>query len=159
MISRLSLVLAFVAIAAAAVAAELAAVPDERITPGAILDTNPAVVCAPGYARAHRVWHDKASTLMKYGLPLPQAPDFEDDDRIPICAGGDNADPRNHWPQRCTAWEGIRCVAGPAFEKDPLEGWVCRAVCDEHRLPLDAAQRMFLGDWRVAYRQAFGKPP
>ncbi len=158
-VSRPTLVLALITIIAVAVAAEPAAAPDQQITPGAIRDTDPAVVCAPGYARAHRVWHDKISTLIKYGLPLSQAHDFEDDDRIPLCGGGDNADPRNHWPQSCTGWEGPRCVSGPAFEKDRLEAWACRAVCDQHRLPLVAAQRMFLGDWRGAYRQVFGRAP
>jgi hypothetical protein len=158
MIDRHVLLLAFIFIRAAASAAEPAA-PDQRLTPGAIRDIDPAVVCAPGYARAHRAWHDKPSTLIKYGLPPSQARDFEDDDRVPICVGGDNTDPGNHWPQRCTEWKGLRCVAGPAFEKDRLEAWVCRAVCDEHQMPLAAAQHMFLGDWRAAYREVFGRAP
>jgi hypothetical protein len=157
--SQHPLVLAFILVSAAAIAAEPAAVPDQRLTPGVIRDTDPTVVCALGYARTHRVWHDKASTLIKYGLSPSQTRDFEDDDRVPICAGGDNADPGNHWPQRCTEWEGLRCVAGPAFEKDQLDAWVCRAVCDEHRMPLAAAQRMFLGDWRAAYLEVFGRAP
>ena len=158
-VSRPAFLLTFITISTAAGGTEPPAVPDQRLTPGAIRDTDPAVVCAPGYARAHRVWHDKVSTLIKYGLPPSQAHDVEDDDRIPVCSGGDNADPRNHWPQSCTGWEGLRCVSGPAFEKDRLEAWGCRAVCDEHRLSLAAAQRMFLGDWRAAYRQVFERAP
>ncbi len=33
--------------------------PDPQLTPGAVADTDPAIVCAPGYSRSHRVWHDK----------------------------------------------------------------------------------------------------
>jgi hypothetical protein len=50
MIDRHVLLLAFIFIRAAASAAEPAA-PDQRLTPGAIRDIDPAVVCAPGYAR------------------------------------------------------------------------------------------------------------
>ena len=122
-VSRPAFLLTFITISTAVGATEPPAVPDQRLTPGAIRDTDPAVVCAPGYARAHRVWHDKVSMLIKYGLPPSQAHDVEDDDRIPVCSRGDNADPRNHWPQSCTGWEGLRCVSGPAFEKDRLEAW------------------------------------
>jgi len=68
---------------------------------------------------------------------------------VPVCLGGDNADPRNHWPQPRPS----------AREKDQLEAWVCRAVCDEHSMALPDAQAMFLGDWRAAYRQVFGRDP
>jgi len=105
------------------------------------------------------VARQETSTLVKYGHSPSQAGDFEDDDRVPVCLGGDNADARNHWPQRCTQWEGLLCIAGPAFEKDQLEAWACRAVCDERQLPLADAQRMFLGDWRAAYRELFGRAP
>ena len=89
------------------------------------------------YSRAHRVWHDKADTLRKYGIPLRRARDFEDDDRIPVCGGGDNADPRNHWPE---PW-------AEAHVKDRLEAATCRAVC-AGRITLQHAQAIFLGDWR-----------
>jgi hypothetical protein len=29
--------------------------PDPQLTPGAVADTDPAVVCARGYSRSHRV--------------------------------------------------------------------------------------------------------
>jgi hypothetical protein len=47
--------------------------PDPKLTPGAVLDGDVAIVCAPGYARSHRVWQDKAGTLTKYGIPLADA--------------------------------------------------------------------------------------
>jgi hypothetical protein len=51
--------------------------PDPQLTPGAVADTNPAVVCAPGYSRSHRVWHDKIGTLAKYGIPPSEAGAFD----------------------------------------------------------------------------------
>jgi integrase len=65
--------------------------PDSQLTPGAVADTDPAVVCARGYSRSHRVWHDKIGTLLKYGIPPAEADRYEDDDLVPVCLGGDNA--------------------------------------------------------------------
>jgi hypothetical protein len=113
--------------------------PDPRLTPGAIASTNAAEICAPGYARAHRVWHAKAFTLQRYGISPDRARDFEDDDLVPICIGGDNASPLNHWPE---PWD-------QAQRKDSLEHWACRAAC-EGLLTLENAQQLFLsGRWRT----------
>jgi hypothetical protein len=120
-----------------------ASAPDDRLTPGALATTNTNEVCGGGpgdYSRRHRVWNDKPSTLAKYGIPPPAARLYEDDDRVPVCLGGNNADPRNHWPQ---PWHDAR-------EKDQLEAWACRAVCDSHSMPLAKAQALFLADWRTA---------
>jgi hypothetical protein len=127
-------------------------VPDERLTPGVIATTNAPEVCAGGpgeYSRRHRVWHDKVGTLQRYGLPLSAMGTVEDDDRVPVCLGGDNSSPLNHWPQPLSS----------AREKDQLEAAVCRMVCDERSLPLGDAQRLFLGDWREAFRLVFGHDP
>lgn len=124
-------------LAATAAAGELAQ-PDARLTPGAVADTDPASVCSPGYSRAHRHWHDKIGTLLRYGIPLAERNDYTDDDRVPICPGGDNASLLNHWPE-------------PFFEaeqKDRLERRLCRAVC-AGGISLKAAQAIFLGDWRA----------
>lgn len=111
--------------------------PSDILTPGAIRSQSREEICSPGYARAHRVWRSKADTLRKYSLPLAAAPEYEDDDRVPVCLGGDNADPRNHWPQ----------PLGAAREKDRLEVQVCRAVC-AGTMSLQEGQELFLGDWR-----------
>jgi hypothetical protein len=93
--------------------------PDSQLTPGAVAETDPAIVCAPGYSRSHRVWHDKIGTLAKDGIPPAEADRYEDDDRLPICLGGDNASPLNHWPE---PWD-------QAKRKDELEQRMCREVC------------------------------
>jgi hypothetical protein len=136
--------------------------PDPHLTPGAVLDTKAAVICQPGYARAHRVWDDKRGTAAKYSVPWRAATNMEDDDLVPPGLGGDNADPSNHWLQLCSAWRqvgnsGIReCIAGEAFRKDVLEHeWEerlrrgCRSGdMDAAQSILDAAQDYFLrGKW------------
>jgi hypothetical protein len=120
--------------------------PDPQLTPGAVASDDVAEVCARDasgrytYSPTHRVWHDKRGTLDKYGIPRSQSRLYEDDDRVPLCLGGNNADPRNHWPQ----------PRKDAELKDRLERAVCIAVCDRHSMSLDDAQRLFLGDWRQA---------
>jgi hypothetical protein len=84
--SRIFALPALMLIAAAAVLAGAApSMPDPQLTPGAVADTDPAIVCAPGYSRSHRVWHDKTGTLAKYGIRPADADRYEDDDRVPIC--------------------------------------------------------------------------
>lgn len=100
------------------------------------------------FSPSHRVWHDKPSTLAKYGIPLSQGDLYQDDERVPLCAVGDNAAPRNHWPQ---PWS-------EAERKDQLELLVCRRICDLHTMSLEAGQRLFLGDWRTAYWQLLINP-
>jgi hypothetical protein len=60
---------------------------------------------------------------------------------VPVCLGGDNASPLNHWPE---TWD-------QAEQKDELERRTCRAVC-AGEITLPAAQAIFFGDWRDAYR-------
>jgi len=115
--------------------------PNPILTPGAVATTDIHEVCGRvaglTYSRRHRVWHNKAETLAKYGLLPSAAHAVEDDDRVPVCLGGNNASPLNHWPE---PW-------GDARKKDHFEDWSCRAVCTGH-IPLATAQGWFLGDWR-----------
>lgn len=156
---RFVLALAMTALAAlhvtagTALAQSLPVQPDARLTPGAVASADPAEVCGYvdglTYSRRHRIWRDKRDTLAKYGLPWADHGLVEDDDRVPVCLGGDNGNPRNHWPE----------PLAQAHEKDRLEAEVCRLVCDDRAMTLQAGQEMFLGDWRVGYRQVFGEGP
>jgi hypothetical protein len=58
--------------------------------------------------------------------PLPNAALYEDDDLIPVCLGGDNASPLNHWQQPDSTTPG-------AVDKDMLEERICREVCRSRR--------------------------
>lgn len=86
-----------------------------------------------------------AATLAKYGIAE------EDDDLIPVCLGGDNASPLNHWPQANNASPG-------AADKDRLEARVCFKVCrDRDDGELQHYQAAFAQDW-VALWRAEGQP-
>ena len=150
---RSLIALAVFLISAPALAQTLPVQPDNSLTPGAIASTDPAVVCGfvdgESYSRRHRVWHDKAGTLLKYGLPLSDMRVVEDDDRVPVCLGGDNADPRNHWPE---PWAQAR-------EKDRLEDRICEMVCRDHSMSLQDGQAIFLGNWIARYQRIFGQSP
>jgi|SRR5215472_7321227 len=133
------------------------ALPDPKLTPGAVRSTSSQEICARGYDQAHRVWHDKNATLAKYGYGPADRWRFEDDDLIPVCLGGDNANPANHWLQPCDRWEGDRCIAGDAADKDHREAATCRQICYEMRAfgvahadrVLAQLQHYFAVDWRM----------
>lgn len=141
--------------AAQAFAGSPALLPDPALTPGAVAATATAAICAPGYARAHRVWHDKAATLAKYGIAPDQAAAYEDDDLIPVCLGGDNASPLNHWPQLNSPAGGTE---PGAWDKDRLEAHICAKVCrDRDDGELARYQAAFAHDWSALWRQESGR--
>lgn len=121
--------------------------PDKALTPGAIAETRAAVLCVHGYAKAHRAWRDKVGTLAKYGIAADRASLFEDDDLIPVCLGGNNASPLNHWPQSLSgAWG--------AGAKDALEQRVCSEICfTRDDAQLARYQAAFAKNWVALYRQ------
>jgi hypothetical protein len=121
--------------------------PNKALTPGAITETHATAVCMRGYARAHRMWRDKAGTLAKYGITPDQAFLFEDDDLVPVCLGGNNASPLNHWPQPLSGDWG-------AGRKDVLEQRVCSEICLTRNDALLARyQAAFTKNWVALYRQ------
>jgi len=73
----------------------------------------------------NRVWHDKAGRLAKYRIASTEAALYEDD-LIPVCPGGDNASPLNHWPRplglerRLCAETSRSSVMGRPNQTDPF---------------------------------------
>lgn len=128
-----------------------AADPDDNLTPGAIVSTDPDVVCAPGYARAQRLYDTDRETyrrtvqavLAAYHVPFADRHFYQIDHRAPLCLGGSN-DLRNLWPQ----------PIDEAREKDDVERAGCIAVCRDQTITLDQPQRLFLApaDWRGSYQ-------
>ena len=116
--------------------------PDPQLTPGKVASTQIEEVCLKEnnltYSKRHRTWHDKHGTLGKYNIPLLSSNKYEDDDRVPVCLGGDNQSLLNHWPE---LWS-------EAHQKDKLEVLACRLVCI-YQISLAEAQGWFLGDWRT----------
>jgi len=85
--------------------------------------------------------------MLAGGLPKTMA-DYEEDHRVPLCAGGNPKDERNLWPQpRFGQWT--------AKDKDDLEKSVCRALC-KGKIKLKAARELFLApDWTTSYTDFF----
>jgi hypothetical protein len=125
------------------------------LTPGML---NPAVnqgnikvtICSNGWTKTVRppafYTNDLKLTQLTKGL---QPKDYEEDHRIPLELGGNPTSPLNLWPE---PWHG----AFNAHNKDRLENDVRRDVC-KGKLSLDAAQRIFLGDFWIEYKRRYSK--
>jgi hypothetical protein len=152
---RYLLAAAFLAFSLVAQAADL---PDPTITPGAILTTDAAIVCVPGYAGSvrHVTKATKRAAYKRYGLPYNDrsrcAEGAEVDHLVSLQLGGSN-DISNLWPQAyCGKWN--------AHKKDLLEGRLHYLVC-KGKIPLAEAQEAIAKDWIKAYRKYMprgGKP-
>lgn len=125
------------------------------MTPGAIneslLETQFLAQCHfKGWTRLYRPAVSytnglKRIQMARYGYPLVDKHDFEEDHLIPLCLGGPPQDPRNLWPEpRFGEWT--------AQKKDRLESKLCRLACDG-RVPLKQAQHDIAADWIAAYRK------
>ena len=74
----------------------------------------------------------------RYGIDYARHQDFELDHLVPRCLGGADVI-ANLWPE----------PLGEAVDKDAAEARICRAVCTDHTMPLEAGQRFFTtGQWR-----------
>lgn len=154
-LTRAALALVLCCATSAAMACTLGPLPDPACTPGAVATTDRSEICGVvgglTYTRRHRVWVHQGDTMEQYGVPASRRRQYEDDDLVPVAAGGDNADPQNHWPQinNAGAPDGLGYEA-----KDWLDAFAKRAIC-ELNLPVAEVQAWFMppADWRDAYRQ------
>lgn len=134
----------------------LGELPDRSCTPGAIATTDRAEICGVvgglTYTKRHRVWEHRDETMIRYGVPPSDRRQYEDDDLVPVDAGGNNADPKNHWAEvnNRNAPDGLGYEA-----KDWLDAYAKTAIC-RLNIPVATVQGWFLGDWRVAYRRLRG---
>ncbi|MFZ1125382.1 MAG: hypothetical protein WAN59_09635 [Candidatus Baltobacteraceae bacterium] len=117
--------------------------PNRALTPGAVADTDPGVVCASGYASAHREvpYAERDAIYNEYGIPrgtrhASPRRGYRIDHLIPLEIGGANG-PRNLWPQRYADSKG----------KDRVEDALHEAVCYAHTLTLEQAQAAIARDW------------
>jgi hypothetical protein len=139
-----------------AVAGELPIIPDPTLTPGAVLTTDAAAVCQPGYAETvrHTSGKLKAFIYREYGITAEQRAGgsrFEVDHLISLSLGGADV-AANLWPQSFDTqpWN--------AAVKDRLENRLHALVCSG-RLPLEVAQREIAADWIAAYRKYVSPAP
>jgi hypothetical protein len=126
--------------------------PDPRLTPGAVLSTDTALVCAPGYSRTvrHTSGQLKAFVYREYGIDRRQG-HYEMDHLIPLGIGGADV-AANLWP------ESYDTLPWNAAVKDELEDFLHREVC-AGRIPIEEAQKEIAEDWIVAYRKYIGPKP
>jgi hypothetical protein len=128
--------------------------PDAALTPGAVEDVDPAVMCQVGYSASIRRydWKLRNRVFESYHLFNVDRRNFELDHLVPISIGGAPNDPKNLWPQsRLTEpWT--------AEVKDALEDVLHREVC-AGQVPLKEAQDAIRTDWIAAYKKYVGDEP
>jgi len=125
--------------------------PDPKLTPGAILTTDAATICQPGYSRSvrHTPGSLKHRVYVEYGIAQSSG-HYEIDHLIPLSIGG--ADTReNLWPEshNTKPWN--------ADVKDRLENYLHVEVCAGHIAVADA-QKAVAADWIAAYQKYMGGP-
>lgn len=127
------------------------ALPDPKLTPGAVLTTDTATVCRPGYSKSvrHTSGQLKHQIYAEYGIDR-NAGHYEIDHLIPLGIGG--ADTReNLWPESHDThpWN--------AEVKDRLENYLHVEICIGH-IPLAGAQKAIAVNWIAAYLKYFESP-
>lgn len=148
----------------AAVAPASAALPNPRLTPGAI-DTritqsnlHETVCRRGGYTQSVRPPESyteplKRRLIAEYGYSDSRMYDYELDHLIPLSVGGAPSDPRNLWP------EPHHIVGGwGSYAKDRLEVRIHDMLCGGE-MSLLQAQQAFSGNWIAAYRRYIGPSP
>jgi len=149
---------------------ESAALPNPRLTPGAL---NPAVtqgnlretICRPGgYTRSIRPDETyterlKREQIREYGYPRSMGHDafrlsnYEEDHLISLELGGSPDSPRNLWP------EPHHVIGGwGSYVKDQLENKLHSMVC-RGQMPLAEAQRLIATNWIGAYQRYISPTP
>jgi hypothetical protein len=122
-------------------------------TPGATLNVTLEKMCQVGYTSTVRNVPEslKLQVCANYGIPQSRCngQHYEIDHLISLELGGSN-DEKNLWPQPYAPKPGAR-------EKDVLENWLSKQVC-EHGMPLSDAQEKIAENWWDAYREMVTTP-
>jgi hypothetical protein len=126
--------------------------PDPTLTPGAVLTTDAAVICQPGYSKSvrHTSGRLKHDIYAEYGIDRHDG-HYEIDHLIPLGIGG--ADTReNLWPEsrETRPWN--------ANVKDRLESYLHVEICAA-RIPVAQAQKDIAMDWIAAFQKYLGGSP
>jgi hypothetical protein len=126
---------------------------DKRNTPGATLNVRLEKMCQVGYTSTVRNVPEslKLQVCADYGVPQSRCngQHYEIDHLISLELGGSN-DTKNLWPQPYTPKPGAR-------QKDVLENWLSRQVC-EHGMSLADAQKKIAENWWDAYQEMVTTP-
>jgi len=117
--------------------------PDPRLTPGAVITSDPAVFCHAGYSRTvrHTSGRVKHDVYRAYGIDR-RSGHYEMDHLIPLALGRADV-PANLWPEDFdTEWN--------AETKDRLEWRLVQLVC-HGSVAVEQAQHDIAADWIAAY--------
>lgn len=122
-------------------AAQLAALPNPILTPGAVRPYTTAQVCGHdgGLDNRYVSLATKRHVAFDYGIPESDWPLYEFDHEIAHCLGGDDG-VLNIWPQP---------LQEARLLKDPLEIRLCKMVC-AGTVTLRDAQEALRKDWLAA---------
>jgi hypothetical protein len=108
-------------------------------------------VCAPRFQETKRpdgrTWtNPRTIAIVAYGIDEKDLSRVQYDHRIPLSLGGAD-DTSNLFPF-------VSDLPGSTTHnsKDAIEYSTWYAVCRAHTVTLDAAQRAFMGDWRVVLK-------
>jgi hypothetical protein len=145
-------VLTLLLVASPVLGQELPIRPDPQLTPGAVLTTDPATICVPGYAKTvrHTSGKLKAQVYRAYRIDK-NAGHFEVDHLISLELGGADV-AANLWP------ESYDTMPWNAHLKDRLEHRLNALVCTR-KLSLEEAQRAIAEDWIAAYQRFVSPEP
>jgi hypothetical protein len=144
--------LASLPVASPVLTQELPIRPDPHLTPGAVLTTDPATVCVPGYAKTvrHTSGKLKAQVYRAYRIDK-KAGHFEVDHLISLELGGADV-AANLWP------ESYDTAPWNAHIKDRLEDRLHALVC-AGKMTIEEAPRAIAEDWIAAYQRYVSPEP
>jgi hypothetical protein len=114
--------------------------PDNACTPGAYRVLSRSAVCSTK-DRPTLPAADRRKVVSEYGVPRWSGANGELDHRVPLFLGGLTVE-NNIWPER----------GGIPNRKDALENLVRRRICVDRTMRVRTGVRIFLSDWRHAYR-------
>lgn len=124
--------------------------PNETLTPGAVMTTDAKVVCGRKTSTVRNVpASEKAAVYKEYGIASHKPGEYEVDHLISLELGGSN-DIKNLWPQSY--------VSQPlnAHVKDRLENELHKRVC-AGKMSLEQAQTGIAQNWIELYNEVFGQ--
>jgi len=115
--------------------------PDPNCSPGAILTTDVATICTPGYSASVRdvSKSTKNKVYAMYGIKSHTTGEYEIDHIISLSLGGSN-EISNLYPMPAAPYPGYK-------EKDKAENKLHELVCN-NRIPLASAQYMISHNWQ-----------
>lgn len=125
-----------------------AVLPDTKISPGDVAITDKSKLCphANTKARRHVTKSEKVKVCAEYGIPASKCngKNYEIDHIVSLELGGSNSVanlfPQPWWPHPA------------AHDKDKLENWTHKQVCDG-KMSLSDAQQGIATDWFKLYQQ------